>query len=112
MPSLAADARNTASAAPRSSGVPPSSAMFLHAIVEACTDSLRAGSDQLVHHAGVEGAGRDAVDVDAVVLHVEGHALGKTDDGGLRRGVGGDARQWRGGAAARQLDDLAVTAAA
>ena len=41
-------------------------------------------------------------------LDLERQRLGEPDDGGLRRGVGADARQRVGRAAPRELDDLAV----
>ena len=76
--------------------------------MERLADAVRTGGDDLVEQPGVERAGRDRVDVDAIVAQLQGKGLDESNDRRLRRRVGGQAGQRRGGAAAGQLDDLSV----
>ena len=83
--------------------------LLLHrTVVEMLADPVRASGEHLVEQARVEGAGRDGVHVDVRVAQLLGQRLGEADDGGFRGGVGADARQRRRGAAAGEVDDLAV----
>ena len=108
MPSLSVEARKTARRAARSSGVPPLDLLLERTLVERVADALGAGLEHLVEEPRVERSRCDGVDVDPRAAQLLGKRLGEPDDRGLRRGVGAQARERRGGPAARELDDLAV----
>ena len=55
------------------------------------------GGNQLTHHPRIERARRDAVDVNAIFLHIERDAFGKPHDSGFGGRVRRDSRQRRGG---------------
>src|SRR5712691_2842160 len=70
---------------------------------------LAAGSGHLsgIHARGVDRAGRDAVDADAIGAVIDRHRPGQRDDGALRGRVGGEAaRAQRGNR--RHIDDGAA----
>ena len=79
-----------------------------HALVQVGADPLRAGGNELVGQPGRKRAGRNRIHVDAELFHLQRQRLGEAHDRGLRRRIGADAGEGIGGAAARQVDDLAV----
>src|SRR6266850_3266971 len=78
------------------------------AVVKRLSDLPGAGVQHLVEQAGVQGAGRDRIDVYSIFLDFFGERFDEAHDSRLRNRISADPGQRVGGAAARELDDLSA----